>query len=340
MEAGARLVSIDPRFSRTAAKADQWISLRPGTDVALIMGMIAAIREAGLIDEPYVTANTNAPSLYERIRDGCCAPGYRGRRGNAYLVWDEHWRHRTRNEAHAPGYADPWMVTLIDGTKVECRTAYDAQEDAWADFTPENAAEMELPVETIRSLGREYALTDPASIILGQGAQRYYHGHTTFRAAMTLGALCGKIGKPHAGVHWMDGPLLRMIYNLDFTSDWVCPGGKFGGVLPGTRMVETIARGDPYPVKSLWLTNYGFGTQSPIFKRFVREALPQLELFAVTEQVMTPAAEYADIVLPCVSYFEEELDIVPGGEIWFLQLRQRAVPPVGVSRSDWEIFAV
>ena len=207
-------------------------------------------------------------------------------------------------------------------------------------LTPENAAEIcELPVETIRSLGREYALTNPASIILGQGAQRYYHGHTTFRAAMTLGALCGKIGKPHAGVHWMDGPLLRMIYNLDFTSDWVCPGGKFGGVLPGTRMVETIARGDPYPVKSLWLTNYGFGTQSPIFKRFVREALPQLELFAVTEQVMTPAAEYADIVLPCVSYFEEELDIVPGGEIWFLQLRQRAVPPVGESRSDWEIFA-
>ncbi len=169
--------------------------------------------------------------------------------------------------------------------------------------------------------------------------QRYFNGHTAFRAAMTLGALCGKIGKPHAGVHWMDGGMLQMVTRLDYTSHWVAPDGKMGGTLPGTRMMDIIANGQPHPVKSLWLTKYGFGTQAPLFKHFVEKVLPELELFAVTEQVMTPAAEYADIVLPCVSFLEEELDLVGGGENFYIQLRQRAVPPVGESRSDWEIFA-
>ena len=342
MEAGARVVSIDPRFSRTAAKADQWVPLRPGTDAAFVLGMIAAIREAGLIDEPYVTANTNGPFLARsdtrallRERD-LTADG-----GDDFIVWDEAAGALPgARQAIRPRLRGAVGVILADGTPLPCRTAYDAMEAEWAAFTPEVAAEIcEIPVEVIRNLGIEYATTNPAGIIMGQGAQRTYHGHTTFRAGMTLGALCGKIGKPHSGVHWMDGPLLRMIYHLDFTSHWVAPGGKFGNFLSGVKMIETIANGVPYPVKSLWLTNYGFGTQSARFKDFVDQALPQLELFVVTEQVMTRAAEYADVVLPCVSFFEEELDVVPAGEVWFVQLRRRAVPPAGVSKSDWEIFS-
>lgn len=342
MEAGARVVSIDPRFSRTAAKTDEWVPIRPGTDPALFLGMIAVIREAGLIDEPFVAANTNGPFLVRpdnrmllRERD-LLAGG-----SDAFMLWDQATDCLvTHDLASHPRLRGTVTVRLADGTSLECRTAYDAQEEAWAGFTPEMAAEIcEIPVEQVRSLGLEYGQTKPASIIMGQGGQRTYHGHTSFRAAMTLGALCGNIGKPHAGVHWMDGPLLRMIYGLDFTTDWVCPEGKFGGMLSGVRMIEAIADGDPFPVRGLWLTNYGFGTQSPRFREFVERALPKLELFAVTEQVMTPAAEYADIVLPCVSYFEEEMDVVPGGENWFVQLRQRAVEPVGESKSDWEIFA-
>ncbi len=90
MDAGAKLVSIDPRFSRTAAKADQWLSIRPGTDTAMLMGMIAAIREAGLIDEPYVTANTNAPFLVRSDNGMFLRAGdLQEDAGDAWLVWDE-----------------------------------------------------------------------------------------------------------------------------------------------------------------------------------------------------------------------------------------------------------
>jgi anaerobic selenocysteine-containing dehydrogenase len=71
---------------------------------------------------------------------------------------------------------------------------------------------------------------------------------------------------------------------------WMQPGGRTGHQLPGIRIVETIASGEPYPVKSLWMVAFGFATQTPLFKRFIEQALPALDLFVVSEQMMTPAA--------------------------------------------------
>jgi molybdopterin-containing oxidoreductase family molybdopterin binding subunit len=107
---------------------------------------------------------------------------------------------------------------------------------------------------------------------------------------------------------------------------------------PGTRMHEIISSGAPYPIKSLWAHNYGFGTQAPRRNRFIREALPQLDLFAVSELVWTQAAQLADIVLPATSYYEEEADVVASWNNMYVQLRTRAIDPVGEAKPDWEIF--
>ncbi len=53
-ENGARLIVVDPRFTRTAAHADQYIRLRPGTDVPLIWGMLWHIFENGWEDRDYI----------------------------------------------------------------------------------------------------------------------------------------------------------------------------------------------------------------------------------------------------------------------------------------------
>ncbi len=53
-ERGAPLIVIDPRFTRTAAHATQHISLRPGTDVPLIWGMLWHIFENGWEDEKFI----------------------------------------------------------------------------------------------------------------------------------------------------------------------------------------------------------------------------------------------------------------------------------------------
>jgi assimilatory nitrate reductase catalytic subunit len=51
---GAHLTVVDPRRTATAAAAGEHLALRPGTDVALLLGMAAALFEAGLVDEPAV----------------------------------------------------------------------------------------------------------------------------------------------------------------------------------------------------------------------------------------------------------------------------------------------
>jgi anaerobic selenocysteine-containing dehydrogenase len=55
---GARLVTIDPLRTRTAAQSDQHLQLRPGTDAALALGMMQVILAEGLEDREYVARYT------------------------------------------------------------------------------------------------------------------------------------------------------------------------------------------------------------------------------------------------------------------------------------------
>jgi anaerobic selenocysteine-containing dehydrogenase len=47
---GGKLVVVDPRRSRTAQEADEWIAVRPGTDAFLLAGMVRVLLDDGLVD--------------------------------------------------------------------------------------------------------------------------------------------------------------------------------------------------------------------------------------------------------------------------------------------------
>ena len=49
------MIVIDPRFTPTAAKADEYIPIRPGTDSALALGMIDVILSEELQDTSFIT---------------------------------------------------------------------------------------------------------------------------------------------------------------------------------------------------------------------------------------------------------------------------------------------
>jgi len=51
---GAKLIVVDPRLTRIAARADIWLQLRPGTDTALALGMANVIISEGLYDKDFV----------------------------------------------------------------------------------------------------------------------------------------------------------------------------------------------------------------------------------------------------------------------------------------------
>lgn len=52
---GAKLIVIDPRRTREAEKADLWLQIRPGTDLALMLGWIRLIIKEGLYDHKFVS---------------------------------------------------------------------------------------------------------------------------------------------------------------------------------------------------------------------------------------------------------------------------------------------
>jgi anaerobic selenocysteine-containing dehydrogenase len=54
LEKGAKLIAVDPRLTRIAARADIWLQLRPGTDTALALGMLNAIIAEELYDREFV----------------------------------------------------------------------------------------------------------------------------------------------------------------------------------------------------------------------------------------------------------------------------------------------
>jgi molybdopterin guanine dinucleotide-containing S/N-oxide reductase-like protein len=67
---GAPLIVIDPYRTRTAALADWHIAIRPGTDVALALGMMHVILREGLEDRTYIEAMTHGfAGLAERVKE-------------------------------------------------------------------------------------------------------------------------------------------------------------------------------------------------------------------------------------------------------------------------------
>src|SRR5688572_1546554 len=60
---GAKIVSVDPRFTRTSAVADFYAPLRAGTDIAFLLGLIRYAIETGRFHEEYVKIHTNGPYI-------------------------------------------------------------------------------------------------------------------------------------------------------------------------------------------------------------------------------------------------------------------------------------
>ncbi len=68
---GAKLVVIDPRRTETCEGADLHLAIRPGSDVALMNGLLAHCRAEGLVDEEFLAASVSVPEgFWDRLGEG------------------------------------------------------------------------------------------------------------------------------------------------------------------------------------------------------------------------------------------------------------------------------
>ena len=95
-ENGAKVICVDPRFTRTAAKADKYYRIRSGADVAFLWGMLYHIFKNGWEDKEYIKARVYG---MDKVREEAAkwTPD-RGRRSNRHerggsaATWPRRWR--------------------------------------------------------------------------------------------------------------------------------------------------------------------------------------------------------------------------------------------------------
>jgi anaerobic selenocysteine-containing dehydrogenase len=71
---GGRMSQIEARLSKTAAKADQWIPIQPGTDGVLALGLIHVILKEGLYKRDFVETQTSGVEALKKIAGDAYAP--------------------------------------------------------------------------------------------------------------------------------------------------------------------------------------------------------------------------------------------------------------------------
>jgi anaerobic selenocysteine-containing dehydrogenase len=73
-EKGGRLSQVEARLSKTAAKADQWLPVKPGTEGALALGMIHVILKEGLYRKGFVEDKAGGLDAIRKLAGDAYAP--------------------------------------------------------------------------------------------------------------------------------------------------------------------------------------------------------------------------------------------------------------------------
>ena len=198
MERGAKLIVADPRFTRTAAKADIFAAHRPGTDIALIGGMINYALEKGLCQEEYVREYTNAGFVLKEgfgFEDGLFT-GYDPVKG-AYDPAT--WEFEMKGDKPA-----------VDKTLGHPRCVFSFLKRHYSRYTPEKVSEVTgVPVDTFMKLAEAFCETgkpDKAGTILyAMGATQHTVGVQYIRGYAVLQLLLGNIGIAGGGINALRG---------------------------------------------------------------------------------------------------------------------------------------
>jgi anaerobic selenocysteine-containing dehydrogenase len=348
---GARVVVVDPVFSSTASKADTWIRIRPGTDAAFALGMAHTLLSDGLWKPDWVRTYTDGPLLVredngKRLREADLTAGGSGDR---FVIWDEAadrpevvGTERLGIPAGVTAALEgTFDVTLADGNTVACRPGFAHVAEEIAAWTPDRTARVTgAPPDMIEKVARAYASESPAAILMGGGANHWYHGDLTGRAYALLAVLTGNVGVSGGGFSVYVGQYRVRVA----AAPWNFPDDLHGPIVSTiywiTGPTETMNPSVPYPpngFKALFLTFSNFLVQSPNLNQ-VYERLREMELVVVVDPQMTETAAWADVVLPAATWYEKwDLTATPLHP--FVQIQQPAIEPVGQSRSELEVWS-
>ncbi len=295
---GAKVVYLDPRYTITASKADEWLPIRPLTDHALLLALIHVVINEGLYDRDFVAEYTTGldelkarvarytPEWAEAETEIPAATIVRIARemaeaAPAVLVYSPRRLTRTAND-------------LGTGTSVAIlNSLFGIWDRKGGVYTPTS---FKIPEPDLPPFSHPHA--DLPARLLDE------HG----QAVRADGA--GVAGK------W---PLANP--DLGLTN----------------QMWKAMADQEPYPIKAL-LTAGGNGFMNSTDWNTVRKSIDNMEFFVAADVMPNEMNLFADILLPEASYLERYDDLQTGGaQDGYVALRTPAMKPLHDTRDAWSI---
>ena len=361
---GAKLVVIDARVTQVAKTADLFLQVRPGTDGALILGLIHLLIEEKIYDEQFVKVWTNAPFLIREDTGNLLAAQDSAMHSeeSGYMIWDEirgELAVKSKDcDEHDCARSDPalfgsYQVALSDGKCVETRPAFEHLRNLALKYSLGRVESITgIPGEKIEQMASWLGHIKPASYYTYNGLEQHTNAMQTNRALCVLYALTGNLDKPGGNVFFptFPGPKVRdpkllplETHKMRIAGDIrpLGPAGNPNSSVQAYEVFKSILTERPYPVKAL----VSFGGNLVIANSHslvARDALTRLEFFALSELFITPTAELADIVLPAASCFEafhvkRGFPNILEARRW-VQYRPQVVSPIFEARPDLEII--
>ena len=203
MERGAKLISVDPRFTRTSSKADIYAPIRSGTDIAFIGGMIKYVieemeRNPGDYNMEYVKQYTNAAFIINpefTFYDGLFG---KVRGGKYTSAAKETWK-----------YADTTTPTT-DPTLKDPHCVFQLLKKHFSRYNVDTVSNITgTPKDIYLEVCRVYAATGKkgkaGTIMYAMGTTQHTYGTQNIRAYAILQLLLGNMGIAGGGINALRG---------------------------------------------------------------------------------------------------------------------------------------
>ena len=204
---GMKVIVVDPVLSTAAAKADEWVPIRPGTDGALALAMLdVLLNEVAIYDAEFIKKYTNGPYLI-----GPNGRYLRDTTTNKVLVWDV--RDGTAKTYDSPDIYDFSLEGSYEVNGTIGRPAFQLLKEHVKKYTCEEVAKITtIPEETIRRIAKEYGKAArigskitiegkelpyrPACVAYKKGVSQHKHSGLSTFAIHLLNIVTGSIDVP------------------------------------------------------------------------------------------------------------------------------------------------
>lgn len=233
---GGKIVVLDPRFTRSAAKADMYAPIRSGTDIAVVGAIINYVvndieANPAKYNMTYLTEYTNAPTLIN--------PDFKGPADLDGLFSGYNAETRSYTKTTWSYQLDSAGVPIKDKTLKNPNSVFQLLKKHYSRYTFAKANEVSgIPVDKLQEIAKLVAATGAPNkamtIMYAMGATQHTYGTQLIRTYCILQLLLGNVGLAGGGIN-----ALRGESNVQGATDWGILFHLLPGYLPAPTEADT-----------------------------------------------------------------------------------------------------